>query len=142
MEPKRNSPFHYPQPEREQQDKEWGTDEVIFAGDSVRVHRLEIKKGGKSTNGNFHKHRHKYNKFYVESGILHIYVESANEKYFFEIGDDCDFRSVSVYPNNLHRFEAITHCIVYEIYWTNCTNGDIIRFDSEGKMIPFKRVQP
>ena len=130
---------YYPQPERKLQDKEWGTEEIIFQNDTLCIHRIKINRGGKSTGGNFHKHRHKFNKFYVESGVLDIYVKSNNKDYYYQIGDDCEYYSVTVFPNNLHRFEAITDCIVYEIYWVTCNLGDIVRFDKNNKMVSFKK---
>lgn len=129
----------YPQPEYAPLKKEWGTDELVFFNEIVKVHRIEIKSGGKSTDGNFHKHRYSFNKFYIENGMLDIYVKSSKEDYFFQIGDDCEFRSVTIFPNNLHRFEAITNCIAYEIYWVQCQLNDILRYDKDGNFIPFKQ---
>jgi len=114
-------------------EKEWGFLDRIFSCDSVHVDRLSIDLGGLSSGGNFHRHRHKFNKFYVESGQLVIWAESFNNKYKYILGDECKSREVTIYPNNLHRFEALTNCIVWEIYWTICNKEDIIRYSFNEK---------
>ena len=51
------------------QGKVWGKTECIFKNDVVEVHRIEANKGGFSSE---HRHRFKWNKFYMESGEIQV----------------------------------------------------------------------
>jgi len=108
-------------------EKDWGKDFFIFSNNSTIVRRLEIKKDGKSTFGRFHKHLFKYNRFFVEKGLLKVLVTKNNIEKEYIIGDGQDYRKVDIFPGMKHRFEALEDSIVYEIYWVFCSNEDIIR---------------
>ena len=51
--------------------KVWGDTVNIFSNHNFEFHRIQVKKGGYCSK---HKHLHKYNGFYIESGELVISV--------------------------------------------------------------------
>lgn len=114
-------------------EKPWGNFQRIFQSDSCHVDRCEIQLGGLSSHGNWHRHNYKFNKIYVESGQLILWCESKKNKHKWILGDDCESRSVTIYPNNRHRFEAITDCIVWEVYWSICNTQDLHRYSEQSK---------
>lgn len=116
--------------ERQTIEKDWGFDSYVFSNHSTIIRRLEIKKGGKSTFGKFHFHRHKNNRFYVEKGLLKVYIQLIGGIQEYIIGDQQQYRKVDVYPGRKHRFEALEDSTVYEIYWSHCSNDDIVREQS------------
>jgi len=111
--------------------KDWGKDHFVFNNSSTIIRRLEINKGGLSTFGKFHRHRHKYNRFFVESGqikVIELIRNGETEKERVNIiGDGQPYRKYDVFPGIRHRFEALEDSIVYEIYWVFCDGDDIVR---------------
>jgi hypothetical protein len=107
--------------------KDWGKDHFVYGDNTVTIRRLEIKKDGKSTFGRFHLHEHKYNRFYVESGLIKVFRKKGEYIQEFVIGPDRTHRKVDIFPGEKHRFEALEESIVYEIYWTYCDPNDIVR---------------
>lgn len=115
--------------------KVWGLTSSIFNKNNVEIHRLEIQKGGYSSK---HKHAHKYNLFYVESGELEISIWK----------NDYDLKDVTILhsndsciisPNEFHMFKANEDTICYEIYWVEISEGDIVRDNCGGKDAMGKR---
>ena len=51
--------------------KVWGKTANIFSNPNFEVHRIEVNKGGYCSK---HKHKYKFNAFYVESGELDIII--------------------------------------------------------------------
>ena len=51
--------------------KVWGVTSLIEANSSLEFHKINIKKGGVCSK---HKHKYKWNGFYVDSGKLIIRV--------------------------------------------------------------------
>ena len=103
--------------------KVWGSTEKVFDNGAVSIHRITIKKGAKCSK---HKHKHKFNMFYVEQGFLKIHVWKND----YELIDTTKlqaYQRMSVAPGEFHKFEATSDVIAYEIYYTEKDEGDIIR---------------
>ena len=107
------------------QGKVWGKTQLIFTRNNVSVHRVQVAAGGFCSK---HRHLAKYNLFFVESGRLRvtIYEDSRIDT---DVGPG---ETTEVPPGRLHRFEALTDCIAYEIYWTILDENDIERHESGG----------
>jgi len=111
------------------QAKAWGNTSDIWAGNNVEIHRIDIAKGGYCSK---HKHDYKYNKFYVESGILRIDVWDGAGVVSSIIGQG---ESTSVEPKMYHKFIALEPTVAYEIYWVELFKDDIQR-ESLGGICP------
>lgn len=110
--------------------KIWGLTSELFRNNSVEIHRIEGKKGFKCSK---HKHIHKYNMFYVESGILKIRIW----KNAYDLVDTTIVnpqQSTVVKPGEFHRFEVLQDCVAFEIYWVVLDADDIVRQDHGGKI--------
>lgn len=110
------------------QGKIWGSTSEIFNKNNVGIHRIEAKKGGYCS---IHKHEHKYNMFFVESGMMRIKVWKND----YDLVDETilsDREMSIVNPGEFHQFEALENTIAYEIYWTTLDSSDIIRKTSGG----------
>jgi len=110
------------------QGKVWGNTSEIFNQHNVEIHRIEAKKGGYCS---IHKHEHKYNMFFVESGMLRIKVWKND----YDLVDETIITNQEmsiVQPGEFHQFDALENTIAYEIYWTSLKSSDIIRKDSGG----------
>jgi quercetin dioxygenase-like cupin family protein len=110
------------------QGKIWGTTSEIFNKNNVEVHRIEAKKGGYSS---IHKHEHKYNMFFVETGMLKIEIWKND----YDLLDTLDIsagHATIVMPGEYHRFTAERDTIAYEFYWTELSSKDIVRKDCGG----------
>ena len=117
------------------QGKNWGYTTGFFRNAVVSAYHLEIRKGGYCSE---HKHRHKYNLFYVLSGKLKIKIWREAEGYpsmpnivdvtILERG-----QISAVPPGFYHKFEALedTECI--EVYQVLLTEPDIERRKPGGK---------
>jgi mannose-6-phosphate isomerase-like protein (cupin superfamily) len=103
--------------------KVWGKTELIEANSSLEFHRIEIKAGGICSK---HKHKYKWNGFFVESGKLSIKVWKNN----YDLVDDTILEAgvyTRVAPGEYHQFEALEDTIAYELYWANFDHEDIER---------------
>lgn len=104
--------------------KVWGQTELLLSNPTFEIHRIETKKGGFCSK---HKHVHRYNAFYVESGTMEIHVWK-NDYDLVDIttlnaGEIC-----TVPPGEYHKFVSVTDCICFEIYYlTSIEESDIIR---------------
>jgi len=110
------------------QGKIWGFTSEIFNKNNVEINRIE---GISGTFCSKHKHEHKYNMFFVESGLIKIEVW----KNHYKLKDDTILekgQSCVVNPGEFHRFNVLEDCVVYEIYWTEISSNDIIREDVGG----------
>lgn len=108
--------------------KVWGHTSALFNRNNVEIHRLEGLKGGYSSE---HKHSAKYNMFFVEEGAIEIISwKGATE------GPDCVVlspgESCIVAPGVYHQFKVVENCVVYEIYWTDLQETDIVRRTTGG----------
>ena len=105
------------------QGKVWGNTCPLFCKNNVEIHRIEIKKGGYCSK---HKHEYKYNAFYIESGKIKIKAWK-NE---YDLIDETVISTNQITtcpPQEYHMFEALEDSIVYEIYWVELSEKDIIR---------------
>lgn len=109
--------------------KVWGSTELIFANGALEFHRIDTRKGGTCSK---HKHRFKWNGFFVERGQLLIRVwkndyDLVDETMLF----DGDFTQVR--PGEYHQFKAIEDTIAFELYWAEFDHNDIER-ESVGEL--------
>jgi len=104
------------------QGKKWGYTTEFFRNAFVSGHHLEIKKNGICSE---HRHAHKFNLFYVISGMLEITIWRENKiKDITVIGPG---QSTAVPPGVWHSFKALeaTECI--ELYQVLLLEPDIDR---------------
>lgn len=109
--------------------KVWGKTEAIFARNNVEIHRIEVEKGGYCSK---HRHDHKWNMFFVESGELEVVVwkgDDSHDSTLLLSGDN-----TAVPPGESHQFRAVTDVIAYEVYWTELNTNDIVRETIGGKV--------
>jgi mannose-6-phosphate isomerase-like protein (cupin superfamily) len=103
--------------------KVWGQTELLESNGSLELHRIEIDPGGICSK---HRHNHKWNGFFVEKGDLEIRVWKKD----YDLVDTTILRSgqyTKVPPGEFHQFEALSRCIVFELYWTEFNPNDIER---------------
>ena len=103
--------------------KVWGQTELIHANGVLEFHRIEAHKGGVCSK---HKHKYKWNGFFVESGKLIIRAWKND----YELIDETillpgDFTQVK--PGELHQFEAVEDTVAFELYWAEFDHNDIER---------------
>lgn len=103
--------------------KVWGVTELLEANGVLEFHRIEIRKGGVCSK---HKHKHKWNGFFVEKGRLLIRTWKNN----YDLVDETilsDGQYTRVMPGEYHQFEALEDVIAFEIYWAKFDHDDIER---------------
>jgi len=108
--------------------KVWGLTEELLANGVLEFHRIEVKAGGFCSK---HKHRFKWNGFFVESGSLQIRVY----KEAYDLEDDTvlnegDFMQVP--PGEYHEFRALEDTVAFELYWAEFNHQDIVRENHGG----------
>ena len=110
------------------QGKIWGKTQDIFKNNNFELHRIETKKGAYCSK---HRHKHKFNAFYIEKGMLKITVYETDynliEETIISTGE-----LTTTKPGTYHRFEALEDTICYEIYWVELYGNDIEREDVGG----------
>lgn len=112
--------------------KIWGITELVHANSSFEFHRIQAKSGGTCSK---HKHKHKWNGFFVESGklIVRIWKETDSQKAGISTHIDETVLSsgdfLMVKPTEYHQFEAVEDTIAFELYWAEFNHDDIIRED-------------
>ena len=103
--------------------KIWGSTIQLFKKNNVEIHRIEIKK---NTRCSKHKHEHKYNMFFVESGKILIKEWKKDydliDETILVAGEMCE-----IIPGNYHEFNGLEDSVVYEIYYVELSSNDIIR---------------
>lgn len=123
--------------------KIWGETCELFTRNNVSIHRILINKGSCCSK---HYHDHKHNIFYVESGKIKI-QEWKNDYHLLDETILSKGEICSVPPKHYHRFIGLEDSIVYEIYYVELDNNDIIREDvgqeiiSEGHIINAKDIK-
>lgn len=103
--------------------KVWGVTELLEANGVLEFHRIEIKAGGVCSK---HKHRFKWNGFFVESGKLLIRVWKND----YDLIDETELVNgeyTKVGPGEFHQFEALEDTIAFELYWAEFDHDDISR---------------
>jgi mannose-6-phosphate isomerase-like protein (cupin superfamily) len=111
--------------------KIWGFTSEIFNKNNVEIHRIVINK---DTRCSKHKHEHKYNIFFVESGRILI-KEWKNEYSLIDETDLSAGEMCSIKPGSYHEFHGLEDSIVYEIYYVELSNEDIVRENTGSKLI-------
>lgn len=108
------------------QGKIWGFTQEIFNKNNVSINRISIKKNSCCSK---HYHEYKTNIFWVESG--EILIEEWKKEYnlidktILKKGEYC-----SISPKTNHRFTGLADSVVYEIYYVELIENDIIREDT------------
>lgn len=105
------------------QGKVWGKTQELFFKNNVEIHRIETKKGGFCSK---HKHEHKFNAFFVESGKLKIKIWKNDYNLIDETIISSGEMTV-VKPGEYHIFESLEDTIAFEIYWVELERNDINR---------------
>ena len=111
--------------------KIWGLTGLIFENHNFELHRIEAKNGGICSK---HKHVHKYNGIFVESGRLLVRVWKNDydliDETIVTAGECCIIK-----PLEYHQFEALKDTIAFEWYWAEFDPKDIERED-HGSILP------
>jgi mannose-6-phosphate isomerase-like protein (cupin superfamily) len=114
----------------EKQGKVWGETWTILQTPMVEFHRISVKRGYRCST---HKHAHKWNGFFVESGELEIHVRKKDydltDVTHLKVGQFC-----AVKPGEYHWFQCAEDCVAFEIYWLNPITEDIQRENAGGKI--------
>ncbi len=106
------------------QGKIWGSTSPLFNKNNVEIHRIECVKNGFCSK---HKHSHKYNMFFVESGKLEIDIWK-NDYNLMDRTVLGPQQTCIVSPGEYHLFKCLEdNTIVFEIYWVEIGIDDIIR---------------
>jgi mannose-6-phosphate isomerase-like protein (cupin superfamily) len=103
--------------------KVWGKTELLEANGVLEFHRIETKKGGVCSK---HKHKYKWNGFFVEQGSLVIRVWKNN----YDLVDETVLTTgmyTKVAPGEYHQFEALEDTVAFELYWAEFDHDDIQR---------------
>lgn len=110
--------------------KIWGNTKTLFNQNNVEIARIEAVKGGYCSE---HKHEHKYNLFFVESGKMEVVIYRPDADAIIEDRIILDKgESTYVEPGLYHKFSALEDTVAYEIYWVEL-NEDIVRRVVGGK---------
>lgn len=103
--------------------KVWGVTELLEANGVLEFHRIEATAGGVCSK---HKHKYKWNGFFVEKGKMIIRVWKNNydliDETFLEAG-----QYTKVAPGEYHQFEAVEDTVAFELYWAEFDHDDIER---------------
>ncbi len=109
--------------------KIWGETCAILQNPLVEFHRISVNAGYRCS---VHKHSHKWNGFFVESGILKIHMRKND----YDLTDVTKLESgnfCAVKPGEYHWFECEEDCVAFEIYWPELLSEDIQRQDVGGQ---------
>jgi quercetin dioxygenase-like cupin family protein len=107
----------------DKQGKIWGFTSEIFGKNNVEVYRIV---GNSNCYCSKHKHNHKYNMFFIESGKIKV----ERWKNDYDLIDETilqEGQTCVVPPGEYHRFSIIDSCVVYEFYWVEIDSKDIVR---------------
>lgn len=106
------------------QGKIWGLTTPVLETAFCEVHEIKVKKGGVCST---HRHRHRWNMFYVISGELIIYAKKLD----YDLVDKTILgpgQSTTIRPNEFHWFEATKATVALEVYYpSGCSPADIER---------------
>ena len=103
--------------------KVWGNTELLEANGVLEFHRINVKEGGVCSK---HKHKYKWNGFFVERGALLIRVWKNN----YDLVDETIIRDgeyTKIAPGEYHQFEALKDTVAFELYWAEFNHDDIER---------------
>jgi quercetin dioxygenase-like cupin family protein len=103
--------------------KIWGQTELIHANGVLEFHRIEFKKNVACSK---HKHKFKWNGFYVESGKMMVRVWQKDYDLVDEtILNPGEFTQVK--PGVYHQFIGLEDGVAFELYWAEFDHNDIKR---------------
>jgi len=118
------------------QSKFWGNTQCIFVGPISETHFLTIKKGGFCSK---HRHRHKWNRFFLISGKLSIKIYRDEGEDVTELKEG---QFTDVPPDVYHEFNCTEDALCLEIYWTNSLDPTDIQRENYGGMRGEKPASP
>ena len=108
--------------------KIWGVTELIHSNTVLEFHRIEFKA---RTQCSKHKHKFKWNGFFVEAGkmLVRCWPEEYNliDETILSSGD-----FMQIKPGVHHQFEGLEDGIAFELYWAEFDHNDIER-EYDGK---------
>ena len=103
--------------------KIWGQTELIHANGVLEFHRIEYKKNVACSK---HRHKFKWNGFFVESGKMLVKVWQKDYDLVDEtILNPGDFMRVK--PGVFHQFIGLEDGVAFELYWAEFDHNDIDR---------------
>jgi mannose-6-phosphate isomerase-like protein (cupin superfamily) len=118
--------------------KVWGDTSVLIQTPLTELHKINIKAGYRCSE---HKHEHKWNGFYVISGVLEIHVAKNN----YDLTDVTTLRAgdfTTVRPGEFHWFNCVENCVALELYYPEALSEDIVRRSVGGVSKPFNVPTP
>jgi quercetin dioxygenase-like cupin family protein len=104
--------------------KIWGKNILVFNNNNVQINQIYIKKGGRCSK---HKHNHKNNIFFVQSGRL--LVEQWTTEGLVDSTILTSEEKMEISSQVTHRFTALEDTTALEIYYLDIEENDIIRED-------------
>ena len=111
--------------------KIWGSTCCLLNKNNVEIHRIKVETGGFCSE---HKHKHKWNAFFVEKGQLEITIYRLDANQIIEdITILHDGEMTYVEPGLYHKFRAIKPTVAFEFYWVELLKNDIERRNIGGK---------
>lgn len=105
------------------QGKVWGVTELIHANGVLEFHRISIDAGGTCSK---HRHKYKWNGFFVESGKLLVRAWKND----YDLVDETVLEAgefTQIKPGEFHQFEALEDTVAFELYWAEFDHSDIER---------------
>ncbi len=112
------------------QGKVWGETKQLFNMNNVEIHEVHILENGFCSK---HKHKFKFNQFYVIKGVLKIITwKQYNDHILEDVTIVTDGQSCIVPPGDYHRFVALADTHALEIYYVKLDESDIVREDQGG----------
>ena len=110
--------------------KIWGETELIHRNSVLEFNRIQYKAKVQCSK---HKHKFKWNGFFVESGQMIVRVWHDD----YDLVDETilnagDFMEVK--PGLYHQFEGVIDGVAFELYWAEFDHNDIDR-ETNGKRV-------
>lgn len=102
--------------------KIWGQTQPIETNNFFEFHRIQTKAGFQCSK---HLHKHKWNGFHVESGVLEIHVWKSYNLVDITVLKAGDYTKVA--PGEYHKFVCIEDAVCFELYWAQFDHDDIER---------------
>ena len=109
------------------QGKKWGYTTKIFSSASNSMHHLEINRDGFCSE---HRHEHKYNLFYVISGVLELTIWHGKTR---DVTLVAAGQTTEVPPGVWHKFKGTTPVECIEVYRALLVGEDIERRTEGGR---------
>lgn len=116
--------------------KVWGTTTALVQNSVSELHKITAKAGFRCSE---HKHAHKWNGFYVISGVLEIHVRKND----YALTDVTTLRAgdfTTVRPGEYHWFYCTEDCVALELYYPEMLSEDIQRKDHGGPVYDLQDI--